>query len=290
MKILKLLTLSTALLASSFTFAAQKTPLTVKVYSASENSFYVNSTLIYGETEAAVIDAGFTKADGLRIAANVLDSGKTLTTIFISQADPDYYFGAEVLHKIFPDAKVLTTPAVLNKLEQKKAGKVAFWGPKMGANAPMIPVTPESYKQKSFTVDDYTIEIKGSAGDLAHRPYLWVPSIKAIVGNVAVFNGLHVWTADIQSAELQKQWLAQLKEMQSLKPEIVVPGHMASGSELNSDAIGYTIEYLNAFDRAKQRSKNSSELIETMTTLYPQAQFPLALNIGAKVHMGEMKW
>ena len=70
-------------------------PLTVKVYNAGGNSFNVNSTLIYGEKEAMVIDAGFTRADALRIAANVLDSGRQLTTIYVSQADPDYYFGVE---------------------------------------------------------------------------------------------------------------------------------------------------------------------------------------------------
>jgi len=290
MNILKLLTLFTALLITSRVSAAEKAALTLKVYSASQSSFYVNSTLIYGETEAVVIDGGFSKADGLRIAANVLDSGKRLTTLFISQADPDYYFGAEVLMQIFPDAKVVATPSVLEKIEQKKAGKIAFWGPKMGVNGPINPITPEPWREKSFTVDGYRIEIKGSEGELAHRPYLWIPAIKAIVGNVALFNGLHVWTADMQTAALQKQWLIQLEEMRALKPEIIVPGHMAAGSELNAEAISYTIDYLNAFNHAKQSSKESSALIATMTNLYPQAQFPLALEIGAKVHMGEMKW
>ncbi|WP_113952522.1 MBL fold metallo-hydrolase [Arenicella xantha] len=287
---MKLLTLFAALLISTSTLATEKTPLTLKVYNASDKSFHVNSTLIYGEKEAVVIDGGFTRADGLRIAANVLDSGKTLTTIFISQSDPDYYFGAEVLKQMFPNAKVLATPSVLKMLEKKKAGKIAFWSPEMGVNAPVYPVTPEPFKQKSFTVDGYRIEIKGTEGGLAHRPYLWVPSLKAIVGNIAVFDGLHVWTADVQTPELQKEWFAQLEEMQSLKPEVVVPGHMAAGSKLNGDGIRYTIEYLKAFNTAKQNSKSSEALIETMTTLYPEAQLSLALNIGAKVHMGEMKW
>ncbi len=52
--------------------------LQLKVYTADANSFGVNSTLVYGATEAMVIDAGFTRADALRIAANVLDSGKQL--------------------------------------------------------------------------------------------------------------------------------------------------------------------------------------------------------------------
>ncbi len=82
--------LITSLTLLSATFVAESAPLSLKVYNANSDSFHVNSTLVFGDTEAVVIDAGFTKADALRIAANVLDSGKKLTTIFISQADPDY--------------------------------------------------------------------------------------------------------------------------------------------------------------------------------------------------------
>ena len=287
---MKLPALLTALVISTAVSAADKAPLTLKVYNASESSFHVNSTLIYGDTEAAVIDAGFTKADGLRIAANVLDSGKKLTTIFISQADPDYYFGAEVLKQMFPEANVIAAPSVVKVLEKKKAGKVAFWGPKMGANAPTNPVTPTAYKETSFSVDGYPIEIKGTEGPLAHRPYLWVPSLKAVVGNVAVFGDLHVWTADTQTNEQQAAWLDQLKEMQARNPKIVVPGHMKAETPTDVTAIHYTADYLQRFAKEKRNSKDSAALIEAMTTHYPNAKLKVALDIGAKVHKGEMAW
>src|SRR5690606_23153308 len=140
------------------------------------NSFHVNSTLVYGDTEAMVVDTGFTKADALRIAAKVLDSGKTLKTIFISQADPDYYFGAEVLKQLFPQAEVVATPAVRAKIAEKLQGKLAFWGPKMGANAPVNPLLPTAYQGKTLSLDGETIEIRDSEGELAHRPYLWIPA------------------------------------------------------------------------------------------------------------------
>src|SRR5579884_3753748 len=60
------------------------------------------ATLVTGEREALLVDAGFTRADGHRLAAAVLDSGKTLTTVIISHADPDFYFGAEVIADAFP--------------------------------------------------------------------------------------------------------------------------------------------------------------------------------------------
>ncbi|MFD2448659.1 MBL fold metallo-hydrolase [Vogesella fluminis] len=182
--------------ASTATHAAQ--PLQLKVYNAGEGSFHANAVVVSGEHEAMVIDSGFTRADGYRIAANVLDSGKTLKTILISNADPDYYFGAAVLKQLFPQAEVVATPAVASKIQAKLAGKLAFWGPKMGANSPQQPIVPTALKTDSLSVDGEKIELRGTGGVLAHRPYVWIPSLRAIAGNVAVFSGLHVWTADTQ--------------------------------------------------------------------------------------------
>lgn len=270
--------------------AANDVPLSLKVYNASSDSFHVNSTLVYGDTEAAVIDAGFTKADALRIAANVLDSGKKLTTIFISQADPDYYFGAETLKKLFPEARIIATPAVKKVIDKKVAGKVAYWGPKMGNNAPKNVVMPNAYQKLSFSVDGHVIEIKGTTGLLAHRPYLWIPSKKAIVGNVSVSGGVHVWTADVQDKAHWNAWLSQLAEMEKLSPKIVVPGHMKQGTKLDVSNIRYTSTYLTTFEQEKNNSSDAKTLINKMSASFPDAQFPLSLNIGAKVHKGEMKW
>jgi glyoxylase-like metal-dependent hydrolase (beta-lactamase superfamily II) len=265
-------------------------PLAVKVYNAEAGSFHVNAVVVVGKTEALVIDTGFTRADALRVAANVLDSGKTLKTIFISNADPDFYFGAETLKSVFPQAQVLATPAVREKIQSKLASKLAVWGPRMGANAPRQPIVPEAVGGSTLTVDGETIEIRGTTGDLAHRPYLWIPSIKAIVGNIAVFGNLHVWTADTQKASERQAWLAQLDEMQALKPTLVVPGHMAAGTTLDESAIAYTRDYLKRFEAELPKAQNAAELIATMHKAYPKAGLGIALDIGAKVNKAEMKW
>ena len=265
-------------------------PLTVKVYNAEAGSFHVNAIVVSGKTEALVIDTGFTRADALRVAANVLDSGKTLKTIFISNADPDYYFGAETLKGLFPQAQVLTTPAVREKIQAKLAGKVAFWGPKMGANAPKDPIVPEAITGAKLTVDGEAIEVRGTTGELAHRPYVWIPSIKAIVGNIGVFDNLHVWTADTQKPSERKAWLAQLDEMRALKPALVVPGHMAAGTALDESAIAYTRDYLVRFESELPKAQNGADLIAAMQKAYPKAGLGIALDIGAKVNKGEMKW
>lgn len=265
-------------------------PLSVKVYNAGAQSFHVNAVVVSGTTEALVIDTGFTRADALRVAADVLDSGKTLKAIFISNADPDFYFGAEVLKELFPKAPVLTTPAVRERIAAKLAGKVAFWGPKMGANAPRSPIVPDPIDGTALSVDGQAVEVRGTTGELAHRPYVWIPSARAIVGNIGVFGNLHVWTADTQKAGERQAWLAQLDEMQALRPALVVPGHMAAGTALDDGAIRYTREYLQRFEAELPKAKNAAELIAVLKTAYPRAGLDIALDIGAKVNKGEMKW
>jgi glyoxylase-like metal-dependent hydrolase (beta-lactamase superfamily II) len=284
-------TVIAATLAIVFGAANAQQPLTVKVYNADANSFNVNSTLVYGQKDAIVIDAGFTRADALRIAANVLDSGKQLTTIYVSQADPDYYFGVEVLKEVFPQADVVSTPAVLAKLSPKLAGKVAFWGPKMGANAPRKPVVPRALEGNTLTLEGQTIEIRGTQGALAHRPYAWIPSIKAVVGNIGVFGNMHVWTADTQSAAERAAWVAQLDEMAALKPELVIPGHMKAGTSVDASTIAFTKDYLQTFEKNLAANKTSATLIPAMKQAYPAlTEGGLSLDIGAKVNTSEMKW
>lgn len=139
-----------------------------------------------------------------------------------------------------------------------------------GSGVLVNPVVPSAYNKDQITLDGHTIEIRGTTGELAHRPYLW--------------------TADTQTDESMTAWTAQLDEMLALNPEIVVPGHMKAGTELTTATITHTQDYLKTFNEAKTTSSNSAELIEKMMTAYPAPEAPLSLNIGAKVHMGEMKW
>jgi glyoxylase-like metal-dependent hydrolase (beta-lactamase superfamily II) len=265
-------------------------PLTVQALNADANSFHVNSVVVSGKSEAMVIDAGFTRADALRIAAAVLDSGRRLTTILVSNADPDYYFGAETLVQIFPEARVVATPAVAERIRAKADAKLAFWGPKMGANAPAKPVLPGALATTTLTVDGQAVELRGTSGLLAHRPYVWIPSIRTVAGALGVIGGLHLWTADTPSAAERLAWRQQLDEIAALQPSSVVPGHMKAGSALDASSLAYTREYLARFDDEAKKAANAAALIETMKRLYPDAAMALSLDIGAKVVKGEMKW
>ena len=131
------------------------------------------ATLIIGDEQAFLIDTGFTRADGHRLAAEILDSGKTLTMVFISHADPDFYWGAEVIADTFPDADIVATPLVIEHIRAAYEGKLKAWAP-VGTNRPtrLIDITELT---GDITFEGHLFQLKGGHAVLPDRHYLWQP-------------------------------------------------------------------------------------------------------------------
>ncbi|RYZ68567.1 MAG: MBL fold metallo-hydrolase [Proteobacteria bacterium] len=263
-----------------------------KHFPAGENGFFRAPVLLTGQKEAVLIDGGFTLADGRAVSEAIAASGKTLTTIYVSQSDPDYYFGLAPIKAASPDARVIAAPATVAAIRASMGKKLEIWGPKLGANGPRTEadlVIPEADTARSITLEGETLEIVDAEG-LANRRYVWSPSLRAVFGGVLVFSGLHVWTADTAKPEQRAAWMKNLDAMAARKPKTVVPGHMAVGAVLDASAIEYTKAYLVAFEEELARAVDGTALIAAMKRRYPDAGMSVALEVGAKVAKGEMKW
>ncbi len=269
---------------------AASSPLSIQIYNADGGSFHVNAVLVSGKTDAVLLDTGFTRADALRIAAMVLESRKTLKTIYLSHADPDFYFGIETLKQVFPDAKVVATAPTLKKIQATWQTKMQIWGPRLGENAPKSVPMPELLAGTTIPLEDQVLEIRGLDEAMPNRSYVWIPSIKTIAGGVNIFAGLHVWTADTQTAHERTDWIKKLDGMMTLQPQTVIPGHSLPGEKQDAAQITYTKTYLARFETELSQAPNSVALIEAMKAAYPKAGLGIALDIGAKVNKGEMKW
>ena len=291
MRILKIQhTLMAAALAATVGGAAAA-PLTLDVFNPGEAAIFpVASVLVSGARDAVLIDAQFSRGEALKLVDKIRASGKRLTTVYVSHSDPDFYFGLDVIHAAFPDAKIVATPQTIAGIEKKKDVKVAYWSPILKDNAPKSIIVPQPLQGDTIKLEGETLKIEGLQGATPDRSYVWIPSIKAIAGGVVVFNGLHVWTADTQSAESRKNWLATLDQITALKPVTVVPGHFKPGTPLTPDSVAFTRNYLVRFEVETGKAANSAALIARMKELYPDAGLNAALDTGAKVAKGEMKW
>lgn len=268
------------------TSAAFAQDLKIQNFLAQPEHFGVTSTLIEGDKEVLLVNAQFSKSEALRIAADILDSGKTLKTIFVSYGDPDFYFGLDVFKQYFPNVQIIATPETVKHIQDTQALKVQYWGPKMGANAPSQIIVPQAYTAKTLKLENESIEIKGKK----ELTYLWIPSVKAVVGGIPVSSGIHLWTADTPTVKDRTEVVQTLESIKALNPKVVVPAHMKAGAAEGLNAVNFSIDYLKQYEKAVKVTKNSAELIKAMQKQYPALGESSSLELGAKVVKGEMQW
>jgi glyoxylase-like metal-dependent hydrolase (beta-lactamase superfamily II) len=184
------------LLASAFfAFAAHASAaeLSLDIYNPGTQAIFpVSSVLVSGEKEAILVDAQFGKSQAEQVVEKIRASGKQLTTIYISHGDPDYYFGLDTLTAAFPNAKVLASQPTVDHIKQTVDGKLAFWGPKMGADVPAKTIVPDVLKGDSLMLEGQKLQVVGLEGKQPDRTFVWIPSIKT-----AFFAG---WSAAADAA------------------------------------------------------------------------------------------
>jgi glyoxylase-like metal-dependent hydrolase (beta-lactamase superfamily II) len=264
--------------------------VTYTVLDAAPESLHKTSVLVTGERDAIVVDAAFTRADGHRIVAAVLDAGKTLTTVVITAGDPDFYFGAEVIADAFPEAVFVAPADVIGHIEHSYEGKLAAWA-HLGANLPTRLVGIRPLSGSTLELEGTTFEVRHASDLLGDRAwYLFEPAGRAIIGGVLLFEGLHVWTADSATPELRAEWLKVLDDLEALAPAFVVAGHRAAGAPTDLTAIHHTREYLQLFEKTVNDSADAAAAEQALLAAYPDAGLAIAANLGTKVAKGELTW
>lgn len=285
---------ASAALPAAPAFAAAP-PLRLEVFNPGAASLFpVTSVLVTGKRDAVLIDAQFQRNDAEALVQKIRASGKRLTTIYISHSDPDFYFGLDVVHAAFPQARIVATPPTLAAIRASRDGKVAHWGPILKANAPQALVEPQPLKGDHLLLEGQKLQVVGLDGPTPARTVLWIPSIRAVVGGVPVSANIHLWVADTQTPAQRMYWQQTLDGIDALQPRTVVPGHYlpnADGSLPHTPAsVQFTRDYLRAFDAEAAQAADSRALVAAMQRRYPQLGESASLDLSAKVIKGEMQW
>lgn len=62
-----------------------------------------------GKTDEVLIDTQWTLSNAHRVIAEILETGKNLTTIYVTHAHPDHYFGLGPIHERYDILLLITT-------------------------------------------------------------------------------------------------------------------------------------------------------------------------------------
>ncbi|MEI7487994.1 MAG: MBL fold metallo-hydrolase [Chryseobacterium sp.] len=281
----KLLSLMALLSFVSVLFAGN---LKIKVYNpGSKAIFPITSTIIYGDKDAILIDAQFQKQYAEQLVKEIKATGKNLKTVFISHSDPDFYFGVDVIKKAFPNVKIISIAQTAYLISASKDDKLAVWKPQLKEDAPSEIIILEAVNS-ILDLEGNKIEIKQNHDDPAHS-FLWIPSLKTVVGGISVSVDSHLWMADTQNQKAIDEWIGQIDAMKALNPTQVVPSHFAKLT-LSPNSLDFVKNYLENYKKAVAENKTSESIVNFMVNKYPSLAGKDELAMGVKVFLGEMNW
>jgi glyoxylase-like metal-dependent hydrolase (beta-lactamase superfamily II) len=264
-----------ALALSATTLASAQSQLQLKVFTSSPEGFSVNSTLVYGEKDAILIDSQFLLSEAHRVVATILESKTNLTTVYVTHPHPDHYFGLAVIKQALPNARLVALPMTVAGIKAGWGPRYKFWSATYGGNLPPEPVIPEELEGTTLTLEGQTLQIFGGlTGDSPrNNSYVWVPSLKAAVAGDIVFSGSHFVVP-----KMRDEWLQTLDQIAALHPSIVIAGHQIAGAPTDASTIEFMKQYMQFFDQSVASSKSADEARAKMKDRYPNLALETLLN------------
>ncbi|WEI19812.1 hypothetical protein PY247_08345 [Acinetobacter proteolyticus] len=103
-----------------------------------------------------------------------------------------------------------------------------------------------------------------------------------------------MWIADTATLSSHQNWLKTLEHIQSLNPELVIPGHYQLSNDgeppYTIQSVAFMQAYLELYEKEVNTSETADALIAAMLKHYPDLADRSYLELGAKVVKGELQW
>lgn len=281
------ITITVTLFAAS---ALAQSHLEITVHTGHGVSGYdVNSTMISGDKDMIVIDPQFSLSEAHRLAAEILESKKNLTTIYVTHPHPDHFFGLAVLKQAFPNARAVALPATANAIKTAWPARQKFWFSTYGTNIPgPDPVVPEALTTPVLTLEGEQFPITGPVrgSDGPGNSFVYIPSIKAVVAGDIVFD--HVYFG-VPRGEAREEWSKTIDQITALDPAIIVPGHQGPGATRDMRSIQFMKKYIADWDANVAASKDAAEMKAKVLAQYPGLGMEFTLDDRIKAYFPQPK-
>lgn len=231
----------------------------------------ISSTLIYGERDAVLVDPLMTIEQAKRLSEWVAARGKRLTTVYVTHAHGDHWFGLAKILQDFPGARALALPHVVERMRAQSTPEFveSFWNARFPGQIPQDLVLADPMDDSFIELEGHRLEaIPLGHTDTDDTTCLHVPALDLVVAGDAVYNNVHLYLAE-SPQEGREEWLAALDRIERLNPRLVVAGHKDSQAPDSVAAINETRKYIHTFARLSENAESVLDLYEAMLKIYP---------------------
>jgi len=152
--------------------ASSSSSLATKTFFSDENGFAVASVIVEGKKDCVLLDAQWTLSNAYRVIIEILETGKNLTTIYLSHAHPDHYFGAGVIAKAFPKARVVAIPSEAQIINKQFFGKIEHWEGIIGAHNVCRETTVAEALEENSDKNNEALDSLTTMPDSLHKQFL----------------------------------------------------------------------------------------------------------------------
>ena len=247
----------------------------------------ISCTLIYGESEAVLVDTPVHPAQTNALADWIEQTapGRRLSIVYITHGHGDHWLGLSTLKRRFPSFSALATAGTIAHMKrdvspnfQESRYSKLFPG-QLDENYILADPLPSN---NGFYLESHFFQaVEVGHSDTYASTVLWVPDLKLAVCGDVVYGDVHQMLAEANTPALRAEWIAAVEKVEALGPEIVVAGHKRPGEIDGAFHLAATKKYLQDFVRLAQNSSNADELEKSMLDIYPNRFNAFVLRWGA---------